>query len=179
MVTSDIFHDHWAFSSTNSPTHRAGPRAGCGSPSPPQVFQDTVSFHRRGEGRKSSGLLGFCMVNADTNLPIQEKKGDKQLVIVIDLPWFTMVYHSAVSLSKFSASSVARDCPLIHKAQAFSGDAGWSRLRHQGSQEGRNFRKAGRLVVNIWLVVWLPFFTFPFIGFLIIPPDFHIFQRGG
>ena len=30
-----------------------------------------------------------------------------------------------------------------------------------------------------WLVVWLPFFIFPYIGFLIIPIDFHIFQRGG
>ena len=28
-----------------------------------------------------------------------------------------------------------------------------------------------------WLVVWLPFF-FPYIGFLIIPIDVHIFQRG-
>ena len=32
---------------------------------------------------------------------------------------------------------------------------------------------------NNWLVVWLPFFIFPYIGFLIIPIDFHIFQRGG
>ena len=31
----------------------------------------------------------------------------------------------------------------------------------------------------IWLVVWLPFFTFPYIGLLIIPTDVHIFQRGG
>ena len=30
-----------------------------------------------------------------------------------------------------------------------------------------------------WLVVWLPCFIFPYIGFLIIPIDFHIFQRGG
>ena len=29
-----------------------------------------------------------------------------------------------------------------------------------------------------WLVVWLPFFIFPYIGLLIIPTDFHIFQRG-
>ena len=33
--------------------------------------------------------------------------------------------------------------------------------------------------INIWVVVWLPFFMFPYIGFLIIPIDFHIFQRGG
>ena len=32
---------------------------------------------------------------------------------------------------------------------------------------------------TIWLVVWLPFFIFPYIGLLIIPIDFHIFQRGG
>ena len=31
----------------------------------------------------------------------------------------------------------------------------------------------------VWLVVWLPFFIFPYIGLLIIPTDFHIFQRGG
>ena len=30
-----------------------------------------------------------------------------------------------------------------------------------------------------WLVVWLPFFISPHIGLLIIPTDFHIFQRGG
>ena len=29
-----------------------------------------------------------------------------------------------------------------------------------------------------WLVVWLPFVIFPYIGLLIIPNDFHIFQRG-
>ena len=29
-----------------------------------------------------------------------------------------------------------------------------------------------------WLVVWLPFFIFPYIGLLIIPIDFHIFQKG-
>ena len=28
-------------------------------------------------------------------------------------------------------------------------------------------------------MVWLPFYIFPYIGFLIIPTDFHIFQRGG
>ena len=34
------------------------------------------------------------------------------------------------------------------------------------------------ITVHIWLVVWLPFYIFPYIGFLIIPIDFHIFQRG-
>ena len=29
----------------------------------------------------------------------------------------------------------------------------------------------------VWLVVWLPFFIFPYIGNVIIPIDFHIFQR--
>ena len=28
-------------------------------------------------------------------------------------------------------------------------------------------------------MVWLPFFIFPYIGLLIIPIDFHIFERGG
>ena len=32
---------------------------------------------------------------------------------------------------------------------------------------------------DCWLVVWLPFFIFPYIGNVIIPIDFHIFQRGG
>ena len=37
----------------------------------------------------------------------------------------------------------------------------------------------GKMMINHdWLVVWLPFFIFPYIGFLIIPIDFHIFQRG-
>ena len=30
-----------------------------------------------------------------------------------------------------------------------------------------------------WLVVWLPFFEFSHILGIIIPIDFHIFQRGG
>ena len=30
----------------------------------------------------------------------------------------------------------------------------------------------------IWLVVWLPFYILGYIGFLIIPNDVHIFQRG-
>ena len=34
-------------------------------------------------------------------------------------------------------------------------------------------------IATHWLVVWLPFFIFPYIGLLIIPTDFHIFQRGG
>ena len=33
--------------------------------------------------------------------------------------------------------------------------------------------------MNIWLVVWNIDFIFPYIGLLIIPIDFHIFQRGG
>ena len=33
--------------------------------------------------------------------------------------------------------------------------------------------------IEFWLVVWLPFFIFPYIGLLITPIDFHIFQRGG
>ena len=37
--------------------------------------------------------------------------------------------------------------------------------------------EASRIVY--WLVVWLPFFIFPYIGNFIIPIDFHIFQRGG
>ena len=35
------------------------------------------------------------------------------------------------------------------------------------------------IIINYWLVVWLPFFIFPYIGNVIIPIDFHIFQRGG
>ena len=35
------------------------------------------------------------------------------------------------------------------------------------------------LAIRFWLVVWLPFSIFPYIGFLTIPIDFHIFQRGG
>ena len=31
---------------------------------------------------------------------------------------------------------------------------------------------------NLWLVVWNIKFIFPYIGLLIIPIDFHIFQRG-
>ena len=34
-------------------------------------------------------------------------------------------------------------------------------------------------IVGNWLVVWLPFFIFPEILGIIIPIDFHIFQRGG
>ena len=33
--------------------------------------------------------------------------------------------------------------------------------------------------IILWLVLWLPFFIFPYFGNLIIPIDFHIFQRGG
>ena len=40
-------------------------------------------------------------------------------------------------------------------------------------------KSALHLSLQVWLVVWLPFFIFPYIGFLIIPTDFHIFQRGG
>ena len=30
----------------------------------------------------------------------------------------------------------------------------------------------------IWLVVWNMAFIFPYIGYVIIPIDFHIFQKG-
>jgi hypothetical protein len=30
----------------------------------------------------------------------------------------------------------------------------------------------------LWLVIWNMFFIFPYIGNVIIPTDFHIFQRG-
>ena len=34
-------------------------------------------------------------------------------------------------------------------------------------------------MTHYWLVVWLPFFVFPYIGLLIITIDVQIFQRGG
>ena len=43
----------------------------------------------------------------------------------------------------------------------------------------RNDPYIGILMNVCWLVVWLPFFIFPYIGFLIIPIDVHTFQRGG
>ena len=45
---------------------------------------------------------------------------------------------------------------------------GYGPIKRQTSETNKN-----------WLVVWLPFFIFPYIGFLIIPTDVHIFQRGG
>ena len=39
------------------------------------------------------------------------------------------------------------------------------------------FSSTSRKSIVNWLVVWLPFFIFPYIGCLIIPIDFHIFQR--
>ena len=33
--------------------------------------------------------------------------------------------------------------------------------------------------MQIWLVIWLPCFIFPYIGNVILPIDFHIFQRAG
>ena len=41
-----------------------------------------------------------------------------------------------------------------------------------------NHVKATKILTQlIWLVVWLPFYIFPYIGNLIIPIDVHIFQR--
>ena len=37
---------------------------------------------------------------------------------------------------------------------------------------------SGKASELVWLVVWLPFFIFPLILGIIIPIDFHIFQRG-
>ena len=50
-------------------------------------------------------------------------------------------------------------------------------LRFQRKNTNWNLHEIYRY--NIWLVVWLPFLIFPYIGLLIIPIDFHIFQRGG
>ena len=48
-------------------------------------------------------------------------------------------------------------------------------------QKNHSSPKSDILVVrnNNWLVVWNINFIFPYIGNLIIPIDFHIFQRGG
>ena len=55
--------------------------------------------------------------------------------------------------------------------------------RIQSGWEDERVWKLRSLLVRktntIWLVVWLPFFIFPYIGNVIIPIDFHIFQRGG
>ena len=55
--------------------------------------------------------------------------------------------------------------------------------RHNSCQQlwlwSENSREHSDHPILTWLVVWLPFFIFPYIGFLIIPLDFHIFQRGG
>ena len=57
--------------------------------------------------------------------------------------------------------------------------------RHVRLPEGRGFHGEGLgmnmdlYIYNIiyWLVVWLPFFVFPYIGFLIIPIDSY-FSEG-
>ena len=41
------------------------------------------------------------------------------------------------------------------------------------------FKGEWHIIDDIWLVVWLPFLIFPYIGNFIIPIDVHIFQRGG
>ena len=38
--------------------------------------------------------------------------------------------------------------------------------------------KKKKTFLIVWLVVWLPFLIFPYIGFLIIPIDEFIFYRG-
>ena len=61
----------------------------------------------------------------------------------------------------------------------------WTRLgaiehQHQlvyDTVDGRNPAPVGRWFIPYCLVVWLPFFIFPYIGNVIIPIDFHIFQR--
>ena len=42
-----------------------------------------------------------------------------------------------------------------------------------------NVSQTCRWIYHHWLVVWNINFIFPYIGNLIIPIDFHIFQRGG
>ena len=56
------------------------------------------------------------------------------------------------------------------KRGAAAQSAGRGRFRGKGWKLGQ---------LPIWLVVWNINFIFPYIGLLIIPIDFHIFQRGG
>ena len=51
-------------------------------------------------------------------------------------------------------------------------------LAFREKEEKEKSRGEGQGAV-VWLVVWNMNFIFPYIGFLIIPIDFHIFQRGG
>ena len=74
-------------------------------------------------------------------------------------------------------------CPSSYvKSERFSG--GQIPLRVTASErvpwfDPCDFYPGNREDVTLhWLVVWLPFFIFLYIGLLIIPIDFHIFQRG-
>ena len=51
------------------------------------------------------------------------------------------------------------------------------KLRYRGPC-GSTLPKFMETPTVLWLVVWLPFFIFPYIGFLIIPIDELIFFRG-
>ena len=55
----------------------------------------------------------------------------------------------------------------------------WFRVRAQLRPYWQSPKQWTDYAISNWLVVWLPFFIFPYIGLLIIPIDFHIFQRGG
>ena len=80
----------------------------------------------------------------------------------------------------FHAMTTYEGCGMILQV---AGDNFWvSNMKNRMIQRQGGlvwFSFMGDVTNTSWLVVWLPFSIFPYIGLLIIPTDFHIFQRGG
>ena len=100
----------------------------------------------------------------------------------LSIPWFSKKKHK--SQQKMEVSIVLWGyIPITGKSVR----NGWWK---KGGVSGHDFRSNNSPLIShhfplvihgltiIWLVVWLPCFIFPYIGNVIIPIDFHIFQRG-
>ena len=103
---------------------------------------------------------------------------------IIPIPYCTKHSKSSVH-SKSSFPGLRLQLPATSQvsqtsSRSFFGSPGISRQINGGSPGDHiSVVKQTTVIEIIWLVVWLPFFIFPYIGNLIIPTDFHIFQRGG
>ena len=96
------------------------------------------------------------------------------LVYIVHWSYCSLIYHG---------TNISKIVVLLISGIETLGERLWRwepELRLARGSMGRRFEETHPSDVNdCWLVVWLPCFIFPYIGLLIIPTDFHIFQRGG
>ena len=103
--------------------------------------------------------ISFCIAKLRAFSQVDKELTDPK---AMNMGW---LWDDGLAGGRSAKTSAARRCPVEQSERARGALVSWTDLLV--------------CLFHLWLVVWNINFIFPYIGLLIIPIDFHIFQRGG